>query len=1060
MKNIFRFLMAAAIMFGAVSCAKEDISTSLAGGEVEVTFTADLGQLGTRVYGDGKQADYYVYLGVYNEGGVLLENLTDRVNGKEITNHKATIRVVLLKDKHYKLVFWAQHKDQRCYSMDWTHRQLTVDYDNVPTFSQDDTRDAFFLVDDDFHAGHDETVFTLKRPFAQLRAAISKEDFDFVDDNNVTITHSEVVVEGIANVLDLSSSDAEVSGNKTVTFASAEIPNGDNEKITVNGTEFYQLSMNYLLVNEKTLVDVEYTFTDGQTDYVRPYYAVPVQRNYRTNILGQLISSPMDFTVIINPEFDGAHEVEDIAWDGKTISAPALVNNTYEISNAAEWAWLKTNKKSGNNIKLVSSIDFNGHEIKGIGFAGEFDGQGYTMSNMTILCGGSYYSNGLFQGDGSGVVTVKNVTLKDVVAECASEANGYVGAIFGDVQNNVTLENVHIDNADLQGVQSVGGLIGFVASGTTVNIKNCSVNNSYIHNYKVANESGFVAGFVGRVVGTLNLEGENAVNGVNIDGIYAARRGEKSIDAVAASNSDGSNINGINTVTVTNTKVTKFAVDGLKDISSQADLDAAIAAPNTGSNVVLTLNDGEFTLSGVQTGLDGATVTFNGNGMENTIVNGGQTSNNQQPGVYAHGKHLVFKDLTYVTPNNGYQGGFGHAASVTFINCKIIGQFYAHSNAPHNFIECTIDPLTGYLYTYGSDCVFEGCTFESSEGKALQVYEDAANGENTVSIKNCTFKAAKVANTWDGKPVTAIDINSNGALFNVAVENCTATGYGVGLNSGSDLWNIKNNAQCVNLTIDGELKSLAGYGIVNGYYSVGDTYTVLTGEGFKNVATNVLSDGSKNVTIELANDIDLAGIEWPAVKTAAAFVLDGKGYTIKNLTTSAVEDHGFYSTAMFTSTRKATTIKNLVVENATVTGKGGKNSHGAVLVACNYASLSIEGVTVKGSTVSNCDRSSALVTYLYFTTATVKDCVVEGCTVNSIGTAGAILGMNNSHNFEATGNTVKNTTISSSEGGNKAGILIGTWQQAGTLTQSGNVVENSKAINAGTETNNEIGRLA
>ena len=245
-----------------------------------------------------------------------------------------------------------------------------------------------------------------------------------------------------------------------------------------------------------------------------------------------------------------------------------------------------------------------------------------------------------------------------------------------------------------------------------------------------------------------------------------------------------------------------------------------------------------------------------------------------------------------------------------------------------------------------------------------------------------------------------------------------------------------------------------------GYKAVGNTYTVYSGNGFKDVATSVLADGTKNVTIELANDIDLAGIEWPAVCTKAAFVLDGKGYAIKNLTTSAVEDHGFYSTAMFTSTRKATTIKNLVVENATVTGKGVDNSHGAVLVACNYAALNIEGVTVKNSTVSNCDRSSALVTYLYFTNATVKDCVVEGCTVNSIGTAGALLGMNNSHDFEATGNTVKNTTISSSEGSNKAGILIGTWQNAGTLTESDNTVENSKAINAGTETNNNIGRHA
>ena len=286
-----------------------------------------------------------------------------------------------------------------------------------------------------------------------------------------------------------------------------------------------------------------------------------------------------------------------------------------------------------------------------------------------------------------------------------------------------------------------------------------------------------------------------------------------------------------------------------------------------------------------------------------------------------------------------------------------------------------------------------------------------------------------------------------------------------------------DNAHCMewipfNQLIGGDQYNVKGLPAVNGvtvnypdsfyreqgYEVEGDTYSIYSGQGFKDVATTVLADGTKNVTIELANDIDLAGIEWPAVKTAAAFVLDGNGYAIKNLTTSAVEDHGFYSTAMFTSTRKATTIKNLVVENATVTGKGGDNSHGAVLVACNYAALNIEGVTVKNSTVSNCDRSSIIATYLYFTTATVKDCVVEGCTVNSIGTAGALLGMNNSHNFEATGNEVHNTTISSSEGSNKAGILIGTWQKAGTLTASDNVVTNSKAINAGTETNNNIGR--
>ena len=97
---------------------------------------------------------------------------------------------------------------------------------------------------------------------------------------------------------------------------------------------------------------------------------------------------------------------------------------------------------------------------------------------MTLLCGGSYYSNGLFQGDASASVTVKNVTIENVTAECANPDQGYVGTIFGDVQTGktVTLNGVNVKNANLCGVQSVGGLVGFVASGATLNVENCTVD--------------------------------------------------------------------------------------------------------------------------------------------------------------------------------------------------------------------------------------------------------------------------------------------------------------------------------------------------------------------------------------------------------------------------------------------------------------------------------------------------------------------------------------------------------------------------------------------------------
>ena len=99
MKKIFGFLMAAAVLFGASSCVKEDISSSLAGGEVEITFTANLADLGTRAIGEADHIDV-VYLGVYEKNSnTPLSNLVE-ADGYPVNNGVATFSVVLLKDKY------------------------------------------------------------------------------------------------------------------------------------------------------------------------------------------------------------------------------------------------------------------------------------------------------------------------------------------------------------------------------------------------------------------------------------------------------------------------------------------------------------------------------------------------------------------------------------------------------------------------------------------------------------------------------------------------------------------------------------------------------------------------------------------------------------------------------------------------------------------------------------------------------------------------------------------------------------------------------------------------
>ena len=220
------------------------------------------------------------------------------------------------------------------------------------------------------------------------------------------------------------------------------------------------------------------------------------------------------------------------------------------------------------------------------------------------------------------------------------------------------------------------------------------------------------------------------------------------------------------------------------------------ALANAVDGDVINLGVSNYTLPSNIRLKDGATgtITFVGEG-EKTVINGSAN---------ASGINVIMKDLTWTSPSTGYDTAFTHATSVSFENCNITGQYYAQSGAPHTFRSCTIDPQTGYLYTYASNCTFENCTFKSSEGKALQVYNDGNEGTFTVNINNCTFTAVKTANTSAGKPVTAIDINSIKSTFVVNINNTTATGYGVGEYSGSTLWNIKGGHENVTVNIDGK----------------------------------------------------------------------------------------------------------------------------------------------------------------------------------------------------------------------------------------------------------------
>ena len=165
-----------------------------------------------------------------------------------------------------------------------------------------------------------ETV-TLKRPFAQLNLGIDAVELEDAKKAGIEVAESKIVVSNVYKAFS-AFDNAVVEGAETseMTFELNAIPT-EKLKVTVNGVEklYNYLALNYLLVGdkdtEKSLTDVEFIWKgkDGETnDPTTTFLNIPVQRNYRTNIIGRLLTSDIDFDIIIDELFKEDYNEKDI----------------------------------------------------------------------------------------------------------------------------------------------------------------------------------------------------------------------------------------------------------------------------------------------------------------------------------------------------------------------------------------------------------------------------------------------------------------------------------------------------------------------------------------------------------------------------------------------------------------------------------------------------------------------------------------------------------------------------------------------------------------------------
>ncbi len=290
------FTIAAAALL-VTSCNDEMDNGLKTGDDGTVTFTAQLpSEMGTRAFADGLTAKHLQYA-VYEAGQStplkVFGDETTVVGEAEMVNLKKSVTLKLTSGKSYDVIFWADATTDSPYTFNPASQEVSVDYSKVNNNS--DNCDAFFKKETITVSGNQSVDVKLTRPFAQVN--IGTDDFDAAKASGLEVTQTEVVAKAFAT---LNLATGEVADEADRTFTMKAIPTASDGEFPVAGGYKY-LSMDYLLVGaDKATVDVAFNYGGPQN---RTFTNVPVQRNYRTNIYGSLLTNTTDFNVVIEPAF-------------------------------------------------------------------------------------------------------------------------------------------------------------------------------------------------------------------------------------------------------------------------------------------------------------------------------------------------------------------------------------------------------------------------------------------------------------------------------------------------------------------------------------------------------------------------------------------------------------------------------------------------------------------------------------------------------------------------------------------------------------------------------------
>ena len=701
--------------------------------------------------------------------------------------------------------------------------------------------------------------------------------------------------------------------------------------------------------------------------------------------------------------------------DADTEGYYAIVDDpaTHYINNVEEFIAFRDAVNAGNDfagvaVYLTADIDLAGIDWSvNIGddcsatFDGTFDGQGYTIKNLTSIetaqKSDGYICTGLF-GAIHGNAVLKNFTIENVNINTGDYTGNNVAAVVGFAYKvSGSIDNVKVTgdiNINAQNVTGVGAILGYDYYSPALTVKNCQVSGNNGSAIVGKSYTGGAVGYASTKIAINNNTIENvnvtatgsvaAVAGIMLGGSSATENIVKNVAVVATgelwANSAAvvaGTITG-GTVTVANTTVENVTANGAaaalvggqlveKPTTAIAKVEAKIGNTYYATLDAALATEGEATvelLVPVTVAKD-ETRVINLNGK---TITGVDTATGSYAMITNRG-NLTIEGEGAITLTATINRGWNAYSSV--ISNTVGGKLTVNGGTIEHLggtdMAYGIDNLTNGKGTY-AETVINGGSVKSTY-RAVRQFLNGVEAQNILTVNGGTIQGVNKS-IWMQDP----SANANTGTITVG-ENASLYGdVYLYVTAGSTEWPVSVSIAAAALkdgatVVTGNLPAECAVANVNGVWSNVAAAAAINGKGYATFAAAVEA-AQKGETIVLLQDIN-EGI----ITIEKSLTIDGAGKTFTGhihanlsnvkMTVKNVNFNG--DNATYDYAIRVDRANSFVVENCTADG---------YKYSFLYANKSNNNFTIKDVTVTNCANYG--VYFASFNNATIENLTVIG----------------------------------------------------------------------------------